>query len=590
MLNLKFSHITAILTPEQKKRSLFVIALVTFGMFLEAVGVGIIIPVVAVISDVNIVTNYPVLGTFLSRIGNPDHSTICIYAMVMLVGLYFVKSLFLSYSIRKESEHIFSLQEELSSRLFSCYMYQPYSFHLENNSSKLIHNILAEVNVFVFKVLSPMMKMVSECFLLSVLSILLLVVEPLGAISVLALLATGGFVIHRMTRHRMGQWGKKRQFHESQVVQHLQQGLGGIKDSILLNQEKNFIDEVSVHNAGRVSIGKREVIYQQYPRLWIEFIAMLGLSIIVFAIIYQGKPVGTIMPTLGVFAAAAFRLMPSVNRFIVSFQSIKFGQPAIEVLYREFSRHQMIPSSGPNTERFSKSIEIKNISFKYPSSSGLNLDGVSLRIAAGESVGIVGESGSGKSTLADCILGLQAPHEGTIEVDGQNIQEKLRTWQRQIGYVSQSIYLTDSTLKKNIAFGIPDSEIDEAAVNRAIRMAQLDKFVATLPDGLETVVGERGVRLSGGQRQRIGIARALYHDPSILVLDEATSSLDIPTEREVMKSVYAIKGQKTLIIIAHRLSTISNCDRIYHMGNGKVLEEGKASDIISRIELTSKNQ
>lgn len=590
MLNLKFSHISAILSGEQKKRSLKIIALVTFGMFLEAVGVGIIIPVVAIISDVNIASNYPVLGSMLSWIGSPEHSVICIYAMLMLVGLYLFKSLFLSYSIRKESEYIFSLQEDLSSRLFSCYMYQPYSFHLENNSSKLIHNILAEVNVFVFKVVSPLMKMVSECFLLSVLSVLLLIVEPLGAISVLALLALGGWIIHRMTRHRMSHWGKKRQFHESQVVQHLQQGLGGIKDSILLNQEQNFIDEVSVHNAGRVSIGKKEIIYQQYPRLWIEFIAMLGLSVIVFAMIYQGKPVGTIMPTLGVFAAAAFRLMPSVNRFIVSFQSLKFGQPAIEVLFREFSRHQMIPSLGQNTEKFSKSIEVKNLSFKYPSASTLTLDGVSLRILAGESVGIVGESGSGKSTLADCILGLQTPDNGAIEVDGQNIQDKLRTWQRQIGYVSQSIYLTDSTLKKNIAFGIPDEEINGEAVKKAIQMAQLDKFVSTLPEGLETVVGERGVRLSGGQRQRIGIARALYHDPSILVLDEATSSLDIPTEREVMKSVYAIKGQKTLIIIAHRLSTISNCDRIYHMGNGKVLEEGRAADIISRIELTSKNQ
>ncbi len=589
MTQLKISQVFSILSDGQKRKAARIILFVTFGMLLEAIGVGAIIPIIALISDPNLAGNYPALSGILNLLGNPDHATLCLYAISSLVFIYLFKSIYLSFSIKQESEFIFDLQENLSNKLFSKYMYQPYTFHLENNSSHLIHNILAEVNVFVFKVVSPMMKMISESFLLVLLSVLLLAVEPIGALSVLILLALAGFGIHKATRQRMGHWGKKRQYHEALVVQHLQQGLGGIKDTILLNQEENFIGEVSVHNSGRVNIGKKEVIYQQYPRLWIELIAVVGLGVIVWAMILQGKPLGMIVPTLGVFAAAAFRLMPSVNRFIVSFQSIKFGTPVVEVLFREFARDTLSLTKGARALDLKKEISIRNVTYKYPTASGEALKGVSLNIQAGESIGIIGESGSGKSTLVDCILGLLTPVAGNIEVDGRNIQNDLRSWQQQIGYVSQTIYLSDSSLRKNIAYGIPDAEIDDKAVHRALKMAQLDLFVASLPEGLETSVGERGVRLSGGQRQRIGIARALYHNPDILILDEATSSLDIATEKEVMKGVFAIKEQKTLIIIAHRLSTVAGCDRLYHMGKGLVLEEGVPSEILSRLELNMKN-
>lgn len=589
-MKLKVRNVLKILSIAQKKKALNVIALVTIGMVLETVGVGAIIPLIALISDTHLTESYPAFQGILSMVGNPDHATLCLYAVSILVSIYLVKTIFLSISIKKETAFIFSLQQELSNQLFSTYMYQPYTFHLDNNSSRLIQNILAEVNVFVFKIVSPLMKLVSESFLLVSLSLLLLLIEPLGSITVLFLLGVTGYSIHRFTRKNMSIWGKNRQSHEALIVQHLQQGLGGIKDTILLGQEENFIDHVAIQNARRVAINSKEIIYQQYPRLWIELIAVIGLGILVFSMIFQEKPVGTIVPTLGVFAAAAFRLMPSVNRFLVSIQSIKFGTPVVDPLLEEFSRpiSPVASSAGKNLE-LGNIIEIKNLCYHYPSSPLQVLNGVSINIKKGDSIGIIGESGSGKSTLVDCVLGLLKPYSGSIEVDGHNIHSDLRAWQRQVGYVSQSIYLSDDTLRNNIAYGIPSYQIDQGAVNEAVRMAQLDNFVKSLPDGLETMVGERGVRLSGGQRQRIGIARALYHNPTILVLDEATSALDITTEKEVMKSVFDIKGKKTLVIIAHRLSTVASCDRIYHMGGGMILEEGSPSEIISKIELTTKS-
>ena len=282
-----------------------------------------------------------------------------------------------------------------------------------------------------------------------------------------------------------------------------------------------------------------------------------------------------VVPTLGLFAAAAFRIIPSVNRVLGALQSLRFVLPVINTLYTEVSLATPDPPrhSTPAVP-FREVVELKEISYSYPNAAKLALDHISLTISRGELVGFVGASGAGKSTLVDVLLGLLTPDSGEVRVDGQDIRRALRNWQDQIGYVPQSIYLTDDSLARNVAFGLPDVQIDMVAVWRAIRAAQLEEFVLGLVDGLETVVGERGIRLSGGQRQRIGIARALYHDPAALVLDEATSSLDTVTERGVMTAVRALQGIKTILIVAHRLSTVELCDRLYRMESGRIVEEG----------------
>jgi ABC-type multidrug transport system fused ATPase/permease subunit len=313
------------------------------------------------------------------------------------------------------------------------------------------------------------------------------------------------------------------------------------------------------------------------PRLWLELLAVVGLATLVIVMLAQGREMATIVPTLGLFAAAAFRLMPSVNRVLNSAQALRYYLPVVNTLREELKlaapEQTARRQPGPATSGFQTEICLANICYTYPSAAAPALKNLIIRIRKGESVGFVGPSGSGKSTLVDVILGLLTPGAGQVLVDGENIQHDLRAWQDQIGYVPQSIYLTDDTLRRNVAFGLADEAIDDAAVKRAVRAAQLEEFVAGLPKGLETFVGERGIRLSGGQRQRIGIARALYHDPAVLVLDEATSALDMATERGVMQAVNALQGSKTLLIVAHRLSTVGGCDRLYRLEQGRIVEE-----------------
>ena len=292
--------------------------------------------------------------------------------------------------------------------------------------------------------------------------------------------------------------------------------------------------------------------------------------------IVRGKPLDALVPTLGLFGVAAFRLMPSAARMMGSLQVMRYNLPVVNTLYRELHIFDTSPPFQREREllRFANALVLDRVGFSYPNTETPTLRDVSLSITRGTSVGFVGGSGAGKSTLVDVILGLLKPATGRVLVDGIDIQTNLRGWQDQVGYVPQTIYLTDDTLVRNVAFGLPDDQIDKSAVRRAIQAAQLEEFVNELPAGLETLVGERGVRLSGGQRQRIGIARALYHDPPILVLDEATSSLDTANEQGVMAAVNALHGNKTLIIVAHRVSTVAHCDRLFRIEQGTLVEEG----------------
>jgi ABC-type multidrug transport system fused ATPase/permease subunit len=328
----------------------------------------------------------------------------------------------------------------------------------------------------------------------------------------------------------------------------------------------------------------------QLPRLWLEMLAVVGLAVLVLSMIAQGNDIKSIMPILGLFAAAAFRLMPSVYRMLGALQSLRFVKSIIEILRGELALKTLEQKAArPVGERidFTRDIRLIDVYFTYPNSARPSLSSLSMCIRHGETVGFIGCSGAGKSTLVDIILGLLRPQGGQIEVDGWDISRGLRDWQDHIGYVPQTIYLTDDTLRRNVAFGFSDEAIDDEAVKRAVRAAQLDDFVMTLPQGLETEVGERGVRLSGGQRQRIGLARALYSDPSVLVLDEATSALDVATEAEVMHAITALHGRKTILIVAHRLSTVENCDRIIRMEGGMISAEGTAAKILGEEQLTT---
>ena len=444
-----------------------------------------------------------------------------------------------------------------------------------------MRNVAGEAGSFT-ELLASALLISTEFLVLAGIAVLLLAVEPVGTVIAVLILGTAAWSFYSLMRKRLTRWGQARQVHDMLRLQHLYQGLGGAKDVKVLGREENFLEQFRRHNVLATRMVQRQSMMQMMPRLWLEFLAVSSLATLVIAMLAQGREMNTIIPTLGLFAAAAFRLMPSVNRVLSAAQTLRYYLPVVGTLRDELALAVPSPrrSSGVAATRFANEIRLADVRYRYPSAAAPALAEVSLRIARGESVGFVGPSGSGKSTLVDVVLGLLAPEKGEVLVDGSDIQKDLRGWQDQIGYVPQAIYLTDDTLRRNVAFGLADEEINEAAVVRAMRAAQLDEFVASLPEGLSTVVGERGIRLSGGQRQRIGIARALYHDPAVLLLDEATSALDTATEHGVMQAVAALHGSKTIIIVAHRLSTVEQCDRLYRLERGRLAAEGTAAEVL----------
>jgi ABC-type multidrug transport system fused ATPase/permease subunit len=571
-----------LLTPRQRRQLASVLALTIVGMLLELVGLGLVIPVVAVLTQPDVGSAYPMLAPVLHALGDPAPAQLVIIGMVALVAVHLVRVSFLGFLAWRQMVFAFEQQAEMSERLFATYLRQPYVFHLNRNSAHLIQNATGEVRLFTFSVTVPAMFLLTEASVIAAMAALLFVLEPVGATAVAVAFGAAAWLFQRAVRTAIEQRASARLHHEAQRLLHLQQGLGGVKDAKLLGREDEFLAEYRHHNDQSARVGRFQHTLQQFPRLWLELLAVAGLAALVVAMTMKGRDVAAIVPTLGVFAAAAFRVMPSINRLLAAVQSLRFAVPVVETLHDELIVHAApwTPQE-PRRVPFTASVDLAEVTFTYPGAPAPALDGLSMTVRKGESVGFVGPSGSGKSTLVDLVLGLLTPDSGEVRVDGINIQTNLRGWQDQLGYVPQSIYLTDDTLRRNIAFGLPADRIDDAAVGRAVKAAQLDAFVASLPAGLNTIVGERGVRLSGGQRQRIGIARALYHDPEVLVLDEATSALDVDTEQGVMQAVAALHGVKTLLIVAHRLSTVAGCDRLYRLEGGRIVDVGASARIVA---------
>jgi ABC-type multidrug transport system fused ATPase/permease subunit len=580
-----FNKFLYLLNPKQRIRLIKLAVLLLISIFFEILGLGAIIPVMKILIQSDLVVEYPWIKHYLEQIGNPSRSVLVVYVTTLILILYFVKSIFLIFLSWRQASFSANLSATLSEKLFAGYLKHPYTFHLNRNSAQLLRNIQNETNLFIAVSISAITVSIEFTVLIGV-AIALFYIEPAGALFVSLFLGFSSFVLVRLSKNKLKVWGSERQMHDGLATQHLMQGLGGVKEVKLLGLEGFFLNKFNFHNYKRALIYTKQITLQQVPRIYLEFLAIFALLGLVIFLNSRQSVSSDFVPVIGVFVAGAFRMIPSANRILSALQVIRFNKPVIDLFYTEFKNIEELTINSNEDFHFSfeankvfKSLKVENLKFHYPNTDSPALDNISFEIFQGEMIGFVGSSGSGKTTMVDLLMGLLVPQEGKVSVNEDSIFNNIRDWQNLIGYVPQNIFLTDDTLRNNIAFGIPENEIEQSKVLNALKASRLSKFVDSLTDGLNVKVGERGVRLSGGQRQRIGIARALYHNPSVLVLDEATSSLDSETEKEVMDSVKQLKGNKTIIVIAHRISTILSCNKIFVLDKGRLVNVGKPEDL-----------
>lgn len=561
-----------LLSKKQKFDAFVLLFLLLIGMLLEMISVSLILPLISSIADYSNVNKNQYLGFIIRAFSTKTQTEFVILMMLLLILIYFIKVVFLSYLTFRQSKYTHDLSKNLSDRLYEGYLKMPYSFHLQNNSAHLLRNISSEISIFTNLTQNLMLLQVNSAIVIGLASILV-VIEPKGTALIFFLLGSVGFIFLKIVKKRLQFWGEKRQYHDGYRQQQMMQGFSTIKDIKLLGKELYFATLFKKHNDSLFSTSSKVIVTQQLPRLFFEFFAIVGLAFYIIVISTSGKTMVSALPILGFFVASAFRLIPSLSTIIGSLQVIKYSKSSIILLSEEFdkiNKNKLLPNK--NKFVFENEIQFINLSFNYFGTNNAIISNLNFSVKKGQTIGIIGESGSGKSTLIDLLLGLLNPSSGSILVDSIDINSNILGWQKLIGYVPQSINLLDDTIENNIALGVEKQNIEKSKLTNAIVDAQIENFISSLPEGLNTKVGERGVRLSGGQKQRIGIARSLYNNPSILVLDEATSALDNNTENEVMKSITSLKGKKTIFIIAHRLSTIQNCDVVFNLKNG-VLKE-----------------
>lgn len=564
------NKINFLITKRQRKGLVILTLLLFAGMILEIFGLGILIPVISTLMDPEMIDKSPFILSIKNLFNDFSHQKFILFFLVTTLLIYTIKTIFLVFLTHKQNRFLNNTVAYISNNLFSVYLNQPYEFHIKRNSSELIKNLQVEINLLSAFLQSLITVFIEGGFMLSIIATLIYV-EPLGALFIGLIYGLLSVFFLQFTKKKINQWGEFRQKLDNQVSKIALEGIGGIKEIIILGKASFFLDEFSKKNYLKSRINSNQSTISQIPRFYFELISIIGLVTFILFLLFIGKDLTIIITTLGVFVAATFRMIPSLNRIIAASQSLKYYNSSLDVIYNEIKGFTEVNFNHLDEPDFKNKIELKNIHFNFNNSYKI-LNGINLTIRKGKTIGIIGESGSGKSTLIDLILGLHMPTSGEILIDSVPNIQMSQSWRNKIGYVPQTIYLTDDTIENNIAFGLPNNKIDKARVIKVINLVQLEKFITNLELGLRTRVGERGIQLSGGQKQRIGIARALYNDPYILILDEASSALDNKTEKDVMKSVDNLKGEKTVIIITHRLENLKKCDVIYRLLDGRVKE------------------
>lgn len=567
-----------IMNPKQKRMMGLLLVMMVFGAFLETASISLIIPVMTLVLDPNAVEKNALMAGVYQGLHMTSPRQFTVFVMGAMVFAFVLKNLFLFLLQKTMYRFVYKNQFETQEKMLRSFVKRDYEFYLNIETSTIQRIIAADV-VNAYLLILSLLQIMSECAVFVMLAAALLVVDFKMTLVIAGLLVVTLIVVKDVIKPIMNRTGKENQDYASLIYQWLSQTVGGIKEIKIIGKENYFIEEYSERGSHYVAAMERLNLFSNAPKLLIETVCIAGMVAYMLVIVMMGKDLTEMMPALSAFAMAAVRLMPSANRINNQLTQLAYYEPFFmnvsDNLLEETSEENTDMSYAKEAEKLpvEKEIALENITYAYPNTDKLIFDHAGMTIPVGSSVGIVGGSGSGKTTIVDILLGLLKVKEGTIRADGTDVMEHYRGWLKNIGYIPQMIFLLDDDIRKNVAFGVPEEEINEERLWYALKEAQLDEFVKTLPEGVHTGIGERGIRLSGGQRQRIGIARALYNDPEVLILDEATSALDNDTEAAIMDSINRFQGKKTLVIIAHRLQTIEKCDMVYRVENGKISRE-----------------
>lgn len=596
----KFLQLFFKVVPIRKKQILELILLFILMSIIEAFGIGIIGPFLNLADRPELITQYNWSNFIYSKLelSSPDF-------LVALIGFFivfiFIFKSFFTWQVKK---HVFRISLKvrgmLCEELLGKYLKAPYIFHLSKDSASTIQTLNNYTRLFALEVLLPILNLVSNCITIIALSALLFMTSQLIIIGLLGMLLPL-FLISHILKSKIQTWGKQSSNADESIIRIINHSLGGIKETKVIGCFSFFENMLSYHAQEYVNSGTLLYSAQILPRILVESLLIFFLVGSTSLLILFGNTIDNFIPVLSIFALSSIRLLPAISNSVKAVNKLRSMNHVLERLSYDIQSienlrasekltnhsvqrkgegslyHQSIEDISNNRQSY---IVLQSITYQYPGTTSASICDVSLSIDKGKSIALIGKSGAGKTTLVDTILGLLIPQSGDIKINNHSIYEDLRAWQNKIGYIPQSIFLTTDTIERNIAFGIPDHRIDQKRLTKAIEAAQLTEVVENLPEGIQTSVGERGVRLSGGQRQRIGIARALYHEREILILDEATSALDHETESLVTEAIQSLIGTKTIIVIAHRLTTIKHCDKIYVMDQGKIIKSGTYQEVV----------
>lgn len=574
-----FKKLNYILDKKQKINIVVLAVMIFIGGILETLSISAMLPVVWVIIDAESVQNNKYCQWIMQLLHIQNMQGFIIMLLVALMIMYVLKNAYLLLLTSEQNRFISVNRNKLISQVLREFLNRPYEFYLDADIPTVFRLTDSDIPN-VFGILMAIISLASEVVVFVLICGVLIVTDWKLVLVLIFISGIVTLVLFKVLKPKLNSLGMTNQAIQSRIAKWRIQAIYGIKDVKVLHRESFFADNYESNGKIGAKLNQKYAIINALPRILIETIFMVSILGYLVVCVALGDDMTQMLPTLTAFGLAAVRLLPCVNRINTYLTDISYFRPCLDYVYENMNINEiskktnqtLLPVDETKTMQLRNKIELKDIVYAYPNTDTLIFNHADMEIPYGKSIGIMGPSGAGKSTIVDILLGLLKVHEGQILCDGDNVFDNYPAWLAQIGYIPQSIYLVDEPIRNNIAFGIADGEIDDNRIWQVLEEAQLKEFIQTLPEGLDTAIGDRGVRLSGGQRQRLGIARALYHNPEILVFDEATSALDNETEAAVMEAINSFHGKKTMVIIAHRLNTIEKCDMIYKVEGGKITQ------------------